>query len=187
MASRRSSQLHLSATAGPARHRPAAPRSHSRASTRICVRSAKALGVKHILEGSVRKAGDQLRITAQLVDAGDGSRGYGPTRMTRNSATFSPFRARSRSPWRLRSAWTLSAGDSDISRGGTRNVEAYDAWLAGRAIIASGTPDDKRRGIEQLERAVALDPGVCARLEQFGRDLSERLVTPRKRRSGMEG
>ena len=57
----------------------------------------QALGVEHLLEGSVRKEGDQLRITAQLVDSN--GRASGPTSMTRNSATSSPFRTRLQAPW----------------------------------------------------------------------------------------
>jgi TolB-like protein/DNA-binding winged helix-turn-helix (wHTH) protein/Tfp pilus assembly protein PilF len=117
---------------------------------------AKALGVKHILEGSVRKAGDQLRITAQLVDS-SGTRVWSNTYDQKLGDVFAIQSQVAQSVAAALSV-TLSAGDIDVARGGTRNVEAYDAWLAGRAIIASGTPDDKRRGIEQLERAVALDP-----------------------------
>ena len=117
---------------------------------------ANALGVKHILEGSVRRAGDQLRITAQLVDS-NGTRVWSNTYDQNLGDVFAIQDAVAKSVAVALSV-TLAAGDSDIARGGTRNVEAYDAYLAGKAIMASGALDDLRRGLEYLERAVMLDP-----------------------------
>jgi Tfp pilus assembly protein PilF len=56
---------------------------------------------------------------------------------------------------------TLTARQNDAARGGTRNAEAYDAYLAGKAIILSDSLEDVRRGIALFERAVALDPGFA--------------------------
>lgn len=116
----------------------------------------QALGVKHILEGSVRKAGDQLRITAQLVDS-TGTRVWSNTYDQKLGDVFAIQSEVAKSVAAALSV-TLNAGDIDVARGGTRNVEAYDAYLASRAMMAFGTAEDFRLGIEKLERAVALDP-----------------------------
>src|SRR5262249_52323946 len=59
------------------------------------------LGVRYVLEGSVRKSGNRIRITAQLVEAATPS---GPTVTTATMATFSRCRTRSPSVWSRRSS-----------------------------------------------------------------------------------
>jgi TolB-like protein len=61
--------------------------------------AAKQLGVRYVLEGSVRKSGNRIRITAQLIDAKDGTHLWGNV-TTAPSTTFSPSRTKSRSSWR---------------------------------------------------------------------------------------
>ncbi len=116
----------------------------------------KALGVRHLLEGSVRKAGDQLRITAQLVDA-NGTRVWSNTYDQKLGDIFAIQDEVAKGVAAALSV-TLTAGEIEVARGGTRNAEAYDAYLAGKALLTSGLPEDMRRGIGLLERAVALDP-----------------------------
>jgi adenylate cyclase len=57
--------------------------------------AAKQLGVRYVLEGSVRKSGNRIRITAQLIDAKETARTYGRNVMTAPSMTFSPSRMKS--------------------------------------------------------------------------------------------
>jgi tetratricopeptide (TPR) repeat protein len=116
----------------------------------------KALGVRHILEGSVRKAGDQLRISAQLVDS-SGTRVWSNAYDRKLGDVFAIQDEVARSVAAALSV-TLNAGDIHLDRGGTRNVEAYDAYLAAQPLVISEAPADVRRGIGQLERAVGLDP-----------------------------
>jgi TolB-like protein len=142
----------------------------------------RALGVKHLLEGSVRKAGDQLRITAQLVDS-NGTRVWSDTYDQKLGDIFVIQDAVAKSVAVALSV-TLTAGEVEVARGGTRNAEAYDAYLAGKAVMASGAPEDIQRGIAHLERAVALDP-------QFALGWSELAQTyagagARPERSGAE-
>ena len=116
----------------------------------------KALGVRHILEGSVRKVGEQLYITARLVDS-NGTRVWSETYDQKLGEVFAIQNEVAKSVAAALSI-TLIAGEIEVSRGGTRNIEAYDAYLAGKAAMISGRSPDVRRGIAQLERAVNLDP-----------------------------
>jgi TolB-like protein/DNA-binding winged helix-turn-helix (wHTH) protein len=143
---------------------------------------ARALGVKHVLEGSVRKAGDQLRITAQLVNS-NGTRVWSETYDQKLGDIFAIQNAVAKSVAVALSV-TLTAGEVEVVRGGTRNVEAYDAYLAGKAVKASGTPDDIRRGIVQLERAVALDPQFALGWSELAQ--TSALASALPERSGAE-
>jgi TolB-like protein/DNA-binding winged helix-turn-helix (wHTH) protein len=116
----------------------------------------KALGVDHLLEGSVRKEGDRLRITAKLVDA-NGTGVWSNTYDQKRGDVFTIQDEVAKSVAAVLSV-TLTERQNDAARGGTRNAEAYDAYLAGRAVIVTDLPDDVRQGIALFEHAVALDP-----------------------------
>jgi TolB-like protein/DNA-binding winged helix-turn-helix (wHTH) protein/tetratricopeptide (TPR) repeat protein len=119
----------------------------------------KALGVNHMLEGSVRKEANQLRITAQLVD----SNGTGVWSHTYDQKLGDVFVIQDEVAKSVGAALTvtLTARQNDAARGGTHNAEAYDAYLAGKAIILSDLLEDTKRGIALFEQAVALDPGFA--------------------------
>ncbi len=138
---------------------------------------ARALGVKHLLEGSVRKNGDQLRITAQLVDA-NGTRVWSNVYDQKLGDVFTIQDEVAKSV-ALALSVKLSASDMDLVRGGTRNIEAYDAYLLGRALTY-GQPDEIRRGIEQMERAVTLDPNFALAWSRVGLTYLGAFVLPER-------
>jgi TolB-like protein/DNA-binding winged helix-turn-helix (wHTH) protein len=114
------------------------------------------LGVSHILEGSVRKEGNQVRITAQLVKAADGyhlwSQSY--DRTLEEIFTIQDDIART-----VANALEITLGVGELGHmpGMTRNVTAYDQALLARAVDPY-SPEGLRTIIEHLERAVELDP-----------------------------
>jgi TolB-like protein len=118
------------------------------------------LGVAYILQGSVRKAGDQLRVSAQLVNAADGfnvwastfDRGLADTFAIQDEITQSVTTALS---------VTLGAGRFDIP-GMTRDIAAYDKALQGAATYNLFTPDSIFLALNMVEEAVRIDP-------QYGR------------------
>jgi TolB-like protein/DNA-binding winged helix-turn-helix (wHTH) protein len=116
----------------------------------------KILGVNHILEGSVRKDGERLRITAQLVDS-NGTRVWFETYDQALGDVFTIQDEVANSVAAALSV-TLATGRIEVARGGTRNVEAYDAYLAGKAFMIPKKHEGIRRGVRELERAVTLDP-----------------------------
>jgi TolB-like protein/Tfp pilus assembly protein PilF len=130
----------------------------------------RALNVETILEGSVRKAGNRVRIGVQLVKAADGSMMWSETYDRTFDDVFAVQDDIAQSVVKaLRSALLGEAPDSDASRdaraevaeavrGRTTNPEVLRLILQGRHIAERRTEGDISRGIEYLERAVELDP-----------------------------
>ena len=116
---------------------------------------AEALGVAHVLEGSVRRAGPRIRVTAQLIRAEDGghlwSKRY-ESEMTDVFAIQDEISAAIVQELELN-----LTGPSLVKRAAT-NVPAYEATLEGRHHLTQYTPASLDRGRQCLERAIALDP-----------------------------
>jgi TolB-like protein len=118
----------------------------------------KELLVGTILEGSVRKDGDRIRITVQLVDTGDGYQLWSET-FNRELKDIFTIQEEISAAVAGQLGVRLGVGGVNAFRGaGTRNVEAYEAYLQGVAIRAA----DFDSGIRLLDRAIALDPNYAA-------------------------
>jgi len=131
-------------------------------STEAVPQIASELGVDHVLEGSVRKGGDKLRITAQLIRANDGFHLWSETydRNLDDIITIQEDIA-------VQIADALeTAMDPDALAAmmdvGTSSVPAYEAYLKGRgaqrATAESGDPYLTLEAIQAYERATELDP-----------------------------
>jgi TolB-like protein/DNA-binding winged helix-turn-helix (wHTH) protein len=121
---------------------------------------ANRLNVTHVLEGSVRKSGNQVRITAQLVDASTSEHLWSETFDRKLTDIFAIQEETAQAVAKALSV-TLGVGEGDISVGGTRNFEAYDAYLAGISFTRQPDLENTARAIEQLEMAVRLDPNFA--------------------------
>jgi eukaryotic-like serine/threonine-protein kinase len=119
-------------------------------------RIAETLGVTNVLEGSVRRAGNRIRVTAQLVAAVDGSHLWSE-RYDRELADV--FAVQDEMAHAIASALhlKLSAGPA-VPQRYTPKLPAYEMFLKGRHSYAKFTPDGVARGKEYLEQAIALDP-----------------------------
>jgi TolB-like protein len=109
------------------------------------------LGVNHLLEGSVRKAGDQLRITAQLIDSKDGTHIWSKAYDRKLDDVLAVQEDIAKDVAQALSI-TLDVGSMPRSEGGTTNFEAYDRFL--RAVHSRS--DIERLNL--LHEAVAIDP-----------------------------
>ena len=119
---------------------------------------ASALGVSHILEGSVRKAGATLRITAQLIDARNDQHIWSQTydrALTAENLFAVQDEISQAIVAELQGRMAFPAANTAMK---TNSTEAYDAYLRGRSLIIERTANSVRQGIVQLDRAVALDP-----------------------------
>jgi TolB-like protein len=125
-------------------------------------RIAQDLGVAKILEGSVRSAGDTVRVTAQLVDAQSGYHVWSQTYERRFADIFKlqDELAKAIVEQLLGKIGTASA-NSGISSPSTRNVEAYQLYLQAGALDAIATLPSMHRGIELLDQALTLDPAYA--------------------------
>ena len=116
------------------------------------------LNVRHLLEGSVRKAGNQLRITAQLIDATDGSHVWSRTFDRELDDVFAIQEEIAMAVSDTLSV-ALDVGTMARTRGGTTNLEAYDKYLRARALDRQrGTGADLVQAAQYYREAVALDP-----------------------------
>ena len=114
------------------------------------------LGVAYLLEGSVRKSGDQLRITAQLIKAKDG---YHLWSETFDRPLKDIFSVQDEIAGAVTTALSIKLGAGVFKRPGmTRNIEAYDLYLQGKANAYHATPDSILVAIDQLRQVVDIDP-----------------------------
>ena len=119
---------------------------------------AKSLGVRHVLEGSVRKSGSRVRITAQLIDATTGGHLWAE-RFDRELTDI--FAVQDDVTAHIVSALTLnlSAGDrQSIAAERTDNHEAHDYFLRGRELWWAFSKEANCEAERLLRRATELDP-----------------------------
>jgi len=114
------------------------------------------LGVDYLLEGSVRKAGDQLRITVQLIDADQNSHLWSETydRQLKNVFEIQTEIAESIAE-ELTIPLGLEEGESLVVP--TGDLEAYDLYLAGRSAMRSRGRDGVERATQLFGAAIARD------------------------------
>src|SRR5262249_34087296 len=136
------------------------------------------LGVNHILEGSVRKAGNRVRITAQLIDPANGSHLWSDVY---DKQLGDIFRIQEEIAGKVASELRVKI-DSAPPGATTKNLEAYDELLrARRQGIGPGT--DVIATIGHLERAVELDPQFTAAWAALVQAYSGALVNVPQRSS----
>jgi adenylate cyclase len=118
---------------------------------------SKELGIRYVLEGSVRKAGDQVRITAQLIDATMDQHLWAERYDRPLTGIFALQDALVQ-----KIVTTLQLQLTVRERGylvrKTENVEAYDVFLRGAAYYTRGTREANAQARQLFEQAVALDP-----------------------------
>jgi adenylate cyclase len=118
----------------------------------------KALGVGAVLEGSVRKAGDRVRITAQLVSAADGYHLWSESYDRQLEDVFAiQSDIAQRLVRALRGALTPSE-NALLERGGTRNAEAYDLYLRGQQLLREYSDGAATAAIPLFRSAIEHDP-----------------------------
>ena len=122
-----------------------------------------ALRVANILEGSVRKAGGKVRISAQLVNASDGYHVWSRTYERSLSDVFAiQDEISSDIAGALKVQLLPGADDAATHAGATTNPEAYEAYLLGRHALNQRSRASIEASITSFRKATALDPGFAA-------------------------
>jgi len=120
---------------------------------------AEELGVRYVLEGSVRRVGDQVRINAQLIDATTGGHLWAERY---DGSLTDVFGLQDKVISQIVNALAVNLGTTELAQAGeteTINPAAYDAVLQGGQFFRKRTPEDYARAITFFEKAVELDPG----------------------------
>jgi adenylate cyclase len=122
---------------------------------------AKKLNVTHVLEGSVRKVGDRVRITAQLIDGRSGGHVWADRYDRDLTDIFTIQDEITKEIVRALKLKLLPEEKKAIEKRGTNNVEAYNLYLLARQYWVTGNHGDMRREERVMRicsRAVELDP-----------------------------
>lgn len=123
---------------------------------------AAKLGVSHVLDGAVRRDGQMLRVSAELVDARTGFRTWSQTYDRRMTDVF---KVQQDIATDVAQALRVQLGGAAAAPlpGGTSLPEAFDAYLRGRALVdLAGSEAQYRQAVASLDQALAADPGYAA-------------------------
>jgi adenylate cyclase len=119
---------------------------------------ARDLRVRYVLEGSVRRAGNRIRVNAQLIDAASGTHIWAQ-RYDRNlEDLFAVQDELTRSIVAVLPERVQSAALDQASRKATNSLDAYDHLLQGKYYHHLETPDANREADVHFDQAIALDP-----------------------------
>ncbi len=121
---------------------------------------AKALGVANILEGSVRKSGKTLRITAQLIRAADGYRVWSESYDRHLTEIFKIQDEIAAAVVAALKSQVSGAQSASAHR--TANTDAYNEYLLGKRDYRTPTAASLTSSVEAFRRAVSLDPNFAA-------------------------
>ncbi|MBS0431453.1 MAG: tetratricopeptide repeat protein [Proteobacteria bacterium] len=138
----------------------------------------RTLNVAAIMEGSVRKAGDRVRVTAQLVDADSGYHLWSENfdRQLRDIFAIQEEIARNvvrALPVSLKGAAEL---DIECSSKAPSDMRAYEFYLRGRQILSVKSSDNWTKAPEMFRRAIALDPGYAQAQAGLADSLAQLLI-----------
>ena len=122
---------------------------------------AEILNVAHVLEGSVRKAGNRVRITAQLIRADSGFHIWSATYDRTLDDIFAVQEEIARAIVDALKTKLGLRGEKLLAYAGTENVEAYNLYLRGRYLTLGEGAEAVAAGIKSLEAALRLDPGFA--------------------------
>ena len=128
------------------------------------------LGVAHLLEGSVQRAGDVVRVAIELTD---GKTGFSTWSQRIDARLTDIFAFQTEIARTVSNALSVRMATQDPAPGGTRNVAAYESYLRGRALYNLSKDEKTDREAKALyENAIAADPDFALAHAALSRVLS---------------
>jgi TolB-like protein/Tfp pilus assembly protein PilF len=131
---------------------------HFKSSPEDLPQIAKQLGVMNILEGSVQKAGDQVRVNVQLINALTDAHLWADTYDRKLTDIFAVESEIAKTIAETLQAKLTGSEKSSIAKTPTVNPEAYELYLRGKFFAEKRTGADLRKSIEYYDQSIAKDP-----------------------------
>jgi adenylate cyclase len=125
---------------------------------------ARELGVHYVLEGSVRRAGNRVRISAQLIDAGSGNHLWAQRYDHALEDIFSVQDNVTQSIVAVLPARVQAAAFEQATRKSSNSLDAYDHLLRGKYCHHLETADANREAEGHFDRSIELDPRFAVRV-----------------------
>ncbi len=119
----------------------------------------KQLGVKNVLEGSVRKYGDQVRLTAQLINTENGYHKWSETYSRKMEDIFDlQDELSSTIVEQLKKTLTLERPYENLTKAPTYNMEAYNLYLQGMFFWNKWSPEHTQKALTYYHKAIEVEP-----------------------------
>lgn len=126
------------------------------------LQAAHELNVRWIVDGTLQRRGDDLRVTARLLNAADGSAAWSGSFDQKFAGVFDVQDQISARVMNALAPLLKAPAQATLREpGGTRSVEAYQLFLTARWRAQGGRAEDIDKGIKLLERALAIDPAFA--------------------------
>lgn len=122
---------------------------------------SRELGVRYVLEGSVRKIVDRVRTTVQLIDASTGAHVWAERYERRSDDVFALQDEIALSVVGAIAPSLRRAEVNRVKRKRPDSLDAYDLVLQAQPDVDSGMPEQVKRALVLLERSIALEPGYA--------------------------
>jgi adenylate cyclase len=122
---------------------------------------ARELGVRYVVEGSMRRAGDRVRVVVQLIEPGTDTRIWGETLDRQVSDIFALQSEIARSVVDALQVRLASGVRERLERVPTEDVAAYERFIRGRDLYHQRTPEKLESAIALFDEAIARDPNFA--------------------------
>ena len=134
---------------------------HFKSSPENLPQIAKQLGVTNIVEGSVQKANDQVRVNVQLINALSDAHLWGDTYDRKLTDIFAVETEIAKAIAESLQAKLTGSEKTSIAKVPTTNPEAYELYLKGKFFAEKRTGEDLRKSIDYFNQAIARDPNYA--------------------------
>ena len=121
----------------------------------------QALGVANLIEGSVRKSGDRLRVSVQLIDVSNGSQRWSQTYDRELKDIFAVQEEIAKSVADQLRVTLLGGAPAASSKPSNQSLDAYNAYLQGKYFYEAGNAESTARALSLLDEAIRLDPNYA--------------------------